>query len=271
MQIRVLLTLISLFSLITLDATHGAKILHIFPIRCKSSFLFHQKLIEILLNNGHDVTAVSKFPQKERILNYTDIDVSENLHSMADANPRGAFESLYIPYNDQLRNCEKAYQNSKMKHLLTQKFDLVLIEIAATKCFVPLAFAFEAPVIGVVAGAVSFYDFDGFIGNAGNPSYVPAMMSGLSPKMNFFQRFSNTYYFCLHWLFRVYYTVKGNGVAQRYVTDTPTIGQLFNNVSLIFYNSHFTFLPQSLAPNTIEIAGIHMKKPKPLPLVRDFF
>lgn len=231
-------------------------------------------MVEILLDHGHEVLAISKFPQKEKILNYTDIDVSENLYSMADAisitnNPTGTLENLYIPYSGQLRNCEKTYPNKKIDDLLKQKFDLVLLEIAATKCFVPLAFAFKAPVIGVVAGTVVFADFDGFIGNPGNPSYTPAIMSGLSPKMNFYQRLYNTLQFITHWIFRAYYTFNGDVVTYQYMKHSSSTNQLFNNISLIFYNSHFTFLPQPLAPNTIEIAGIHIEEPKPLPEVID--
>ncbi|XP_065201051.1 UDP-glucosyltransferase 2-like isoform X2 [Planococcus citri] len=268
--------LFSYWFLIALNVTNAAKILYIFPVGCKSSFLFHQKMIEILVNHGHDVTAISKFPQDAKRLNYTDIGVSEHLYSMADAisvtnNPRGSYENLYIPYSGQLQNCEKAYADNKIKDLLSEKFDLVLLEVAATKCFVPLAFSFRVPVIGVVAGAVVFSDFDGFIGNPGNPSYVPAIMSGVSPKMSFSQRVLNTYEFILHWLFRWYYTRQGDVVAQKYIKGTPPIEDLFTNTSLIFYNSHSTFLPQPLAPNTIEIAGIHLEKPRPLPKeIRDF-
>lgn len=229
-------------------------------------------MIEILINHGHEITAISKFPQDSKHLNYTDIDVSQHLYSMTDAisitnNPDGSFENLYIPYSGQLRNCEKAYADNKIQALLSEKFDLVLLEIAATKCFVPLAFSFKVPVIGVVAGAVVFSDFDGFIGNPGNPSYVPAIMSGVPPKMKFQQRLLNSYEFILHSLFRWYYTYQGNTIAQQFIKGTSPIQDLFMNTSLIFYNSHFTFLPQPLAPNTIEIAGIHLEKPRPLPKV----
>lgn len=50
--------------------------------------------------------------------------------------------------------------------------------------------------------------------------------------------------------------------------DAPDADTLMKNISLVFVNSHFTFhLPRPWFPNSIEIGGIHVTKPKPLPEV----
>jgi len=54
--------------------------------------------------------------------------------------------------------------------------------------------------------------------------------------------------------------------------DVPDSYMLMKKISLVFVNSHFSFnLPRPWMPNLIEIGGIHVVDPKPLPKVRVFF
>lgn len=50
--------------------------------------------------------------------------------------------------------------------------------------------------------------------------------------------------------------------------DAPDAHTLLKNISMVFVNSHFTFhMPRPWVPNVIEIGGIHVTDPKPLPEV----
>lgn len=50
--------------------------------------------------------------------------------------------------------------------------------------------------------------------------------------------------------------------------DTPYINDIVYNTSMVFVNGHFTLDgPRPLVPNMVEIGGIHVKEPRPLPAV----
>lgn len=51
-------------------------------------------------------------------------------------------------------------------------------------------------------------------------------------------------------------------------SDAPDADTLMKNASLIFVNGHFSVdLPKPLLPNFVDIGGIHLKPPNPLPQV----
>lgn len=50
--------------------------------------------------------------------------------------------------------------------------------------------------------------------------------------------------------------------------DAPYANELMKKISLVFVNSHFSFdQPRPWIPNLVEIGGIHVTNPKPLPKV----
>lgn len=54
--------------------------------------------------------------------------------------------------------------------------------------------------------------------------------------------------------------------------DLTPIDVLAYNISLILVNSHFSVnYPRPLVPNIIEVAGLHIDTPRPLPKVRCWF
>lgn len=58
-------------------------------------------------------------------------------------------------------------------------------------------------------------------------------------------------------------------IGRKYFGENAPDGYaLLKKIALVFVNSHFTFdLPRPWTPNLIEIGGIHVTDPKPLPEV----
>lgn len=74
-------------------------------------------------------------------------------------------------------------------------------------------------------------------------------------------------YFCFRWLFL---SVIPSELRSRelFGPDVTAIDVLAYNTSLLLVNSHFSVnFPRPMVPNVIEVAGIHIKNPKPLPEV----
>lgn len=57
----------------------GLKVLGVLPFSSKSHFAIGNSIVKSLLNAGHEVTVISPYPQKKKLENYRDIDVSSIL------------------------------------------------------------------------------------------------------------------------------------------------------------------------------------------------
>lgn len=71
----------------------------------------------------------------------------------------------------------------------------------------------------------------------------------------------------------IYYNIhlrSQNQLMKKYFgTDFPHLKEILRNTSLELVNHHFSLaFPRPYLPNMIEIGGIHVKAPKPLPKVR---
>ncbi|XP_039305623.1 UDP-glucosyltransferase 2-like [Solenopsis invicta] len=74
---------IAVASLITivclLDVVNGARILTIFPFNVKSHYSVYEPLLKRPSTRGHEIVAVTHFPQRIRPANFTYVNVSSAL------------------------------------------------------------------------------------------------------------------------------------------------------------------------------------------------
>lgn len=150
--------------------------------------------------------------------------------------------------------------NSNEKH-----YDVMFTElIFMFPCFLPLAEKLNIPVIGTVT-LRSWKFVDAVMGNPNNPAVVPGELSSFSDKMTFLERLEN-FVKALYLDFIHNYAIpkKLNEIYNQFYTP-----DLLNKkqISLVFTNNHFTLLPRPMAPNIIDVGGIHVKPAKPLPEV----
>lgn len=178
-----------------LDAVDGARILAIFPFHVKSHYSVYEPLLKRLSTRGHEIVVVTHFPQRIRLTNFTDLDVSSTLLNRTNTVPVPnitVWEKIH--YITAVGICEPVLGNPKMKRLINAKehFDLLVIEIFATDCFLGIAHALNIPKIVGAVSTVGLSWSNMISGNIENPSYIPNFVSSYTGRMNLLERSINT-------------------------------------------------------------------------------
>jgi glucuronosyltransferase len=266
--------------LFLVDMADSFKILGIFTHIGKSHFDVFEPYLEQLAARGHQLTVISHFPRKDPIANYKDID----LRGTTKVNKTVSVISyLVIPQMGQLVSalilsewgteaCEKTLENPNVQELIKsdEKFDLLMVEMFNTDCFLAFGHKFRIPIIGF--SSCTFMPWTpGRVGNPDNPAYIPTQFVLSSDKMNFMERFLNTYWYIFHHLhYPFLMDAPAHELAKQHFGESlPPLSHLARNTSLIFVNNHFSLnRPRPLVPGVIEVAGIHIKPAKALPKVK---
>jgi glucuronosyltransferase len=237
--------------------------------------------MKALVARGHELVVVSRFPQTQPILNYTDIVLENSLNWSSSRSGLSVKDALSIrnPILNVLgmakigaATCERVLSDPSVKKLINsdEKFDVVVNDIFLTDCFLPFAYKFGASSVCVSSSVLMPWANDR-MGNPDNPSYIPNLFTSYSDRMNFVERIVNAVTMVLY---KVMYHVLSDSpsqllVRQHFGEDTPDLADLARNVSLVLVNSHFSLnAPRPLVPGVVEIGGMHIPKPKPLPQVR---
>ncbi|CAI6363466.1 unnamed protein product [Macrosiphum euphorbiae] len=254
---------------------------------------------EALTASGHHLTVVGHFPKtpKEPTRpqqsqngdingggdegrgsgSYTDyslfgsMPVYENF-TTDEVTGNGYLKEMLIILQDGLDNCEAVLSSGRLSQLLQSraKFDLVLVEIFNTGCFVSIANHFGAPVVGITS--TSLYPwFGGMVGDVVMPSYVPVNLLPFTSRMMFAERLINSMILIG---MKTYYKFKYEQATQEIVDkylgklNGGTVSESLDNVNAIILNTHFVFGDtRPLPPGIIEVGGCSYKKPMPLPEV----
>lgn len=148
--------------------------------------------------------------------------------------------------------------------LENRQFDVVIVEVFVGDALLSLGQYYNAPVIGFSTTVPSKWTSD-LVGLSHFSSYVPNILCGFSDKMNFWQRMYNA---LSYWYEDIATELYYRPIHEKFMkeiwwnrTDIPTLNEVLQNVPLVFVNSHVTYAtPQPLAPNLIEIGGIHVNE-----------
>lgn len=259
----------------------GARILGIFPSPSLSHHLVFQAIMKALVARGHQVTVISTDPLKERLENYTDVDLSfmydyvRQRYNFTDYQDVTAFGAtlrfiLHTGIICKMHLGSPQIQDFLRVHPSTNRsFDLVLMEMSRYQCYYGLVHHVGSPpVIGIRSVGVTAPTLAA-VGNPNNPAYVPDYYLPYSSSMDFFERFHNTaYYFWNRFLFHTV-QMPASEMAMRYYfgRGPPSVWEAENNVSLVMVNNHWSqsyVLP--LLPSVVQLGNIHIQeKPRPLP------
>ncbi|XP_045481092.1 UDP-glycosyltransferase UGT5-like isoform X4 [Harmonia axyridis] len=252
-------------------------ILGIFPINIRSHVRVFQSLMTELAVKGHDVTVVSHYPLEKPIERYKHVSLRgvcplfvetvdvENLYNYNRID-------MYVAPTELSQwgqgICESTYFSERLSEVwdTNRTYDLMVVEMFNTDCFLPISSKFNIPVIAISSSEllpwVSFR-----FGIPLNPSYMPSIFMGYPRKLNFLQRFENSLLTWTHLLFhRFIRNVKDDAVARRYLNVTLPVREYANNVSILLVNTHHTLHnAKPYPPNVIEIGGIHLPDKNELP------
>lgn len=113
------------------------------------------------------------------------------------------------------------------------------------------------------------YSINGLFGNPWTTSYTSTLNVPLAFPKTFWDRLTNTYDHVYTNVQSWWYDRAATAIGKKYFgEDAPDAYELMRQISLVFVNSHFTFhQPRPWIPNLVEIGGIHVTNPKPLPKV----
>ncbi|XP_025836075.1 UDP-glucuronosyltransferase 2B14 [Agrilus planipennis] len=265
-------------SLLSLNLGNGYRILVLFPFQGRSHFIIVEPLLKELAARGHNVDVFGHFPQKEKIPRYNDLSIAGTLPILlgtfkidemeSNTNFFSWFHMTLSKFG--LKYCENAFNTTVAKDIRDSKvkYDLIITQIFLNDCMYGFAHHFQAPVVAVSTSTDVPWG-GSRIGSPANPSYIPIFFSTNAGKMDLARRFWNTiYYVGTYAIYNMYAMHHGNEMMQEFFGyRMPHLNQLiYNYTSLILSNTHFsTNYVSPKPPNLIEVAGMHILPPKPLP------
>ncbi|XP_011194876.2 UDP-glucosyltransferase 2 [Zeugodacus cucurbitae] len=258
------------------------RILLMGPFPAPSHWMWMEHFLKDLLQRGHQVTTLTNHPAKQAHANLTEIIIDPKLN-IAEHRPRenifkmhftSDFENLQMYWHVGLLSSEHAFNDPKVKALIASqdlKFDLIVLEQFYHESFLMFAHKFKCPV--VTLGTLGYTDnMDHAMGLLTPWATVPHLLVSYTDQMTFAQRAYNTYLSIYDALFRSwYYIPKMQEMAERHFGayidgPLPHVIDLERNISMMLINSHrSTDVPRPSMPGLIDVAGVHIKQPKPLP------
>lgn len=150
-------------------------------------------------------------------------------------------------------------------HSSEKLFDVLLSEhFSDLKCYLPIAEKLAIPVITTMPIHNHFLA-DRDMGLINNPAVVPMQYFSYSVEMSFAERIRNLWNTLLFDYLCTPIRQNLNDEILRKEFSEELLHK--KKVSLIFNNNHASLLPRPSVPNAIDVGGIHIGPPRPLPTV----
>ncbi|KAF2882091.1 hypothetical protein ILUMI_24094 [Ignelater luminosus] len=261
-----------------LSESESYRILGLFPLPSKSHMVMFEALMKGLAEKGHQVDVLSHFLQEKPIPRYKDISVRGtvpiyvNNYSIPFIQERlrsysRVLEFIFVDAGTGI--CRNVLHSPTVRELKNtkKKYDLIIAEIFGTDCFLGFAHLFKIPVIGITSSVAVPWGNDRIV-NPDNPSYIPNYLMHSSSRMNLIDRLTNTLSLIGAKLgYEIVSHRPSDTLAREFFgSDLPDINDLARNTSLVLVNSHFSVSSaRPTVTNFIEVGGLHIKPPNPLP------
>jgi len=249
----------------------AANILAVQTIPGKSHWNVMRAVLQALTDRGHTVTVFTPFVDGDRD-GYTEVDVSDQTGPTLDLDATflienfGTTRKLMTNMVKVTRaGCDMIYEHRQMADILngTGKFNLVVTEPLVSECVAYAATVLHVPMVYVVPPPIITYLERPMTGHAPNPAATGHVLFGRGVPETFTERFANlglTVY-CLMLTWYVEWQLRRADPRPYDIVDLV-------RPSMIFTNTHFITEPvRSLTPDVVQIGGIHLTPPKPLPKV----
>ncbi|CAH2236248.1 jg27330 [Pararge aegeria aegeria] len=281
---RKLLFLLAFVTVIS-QLSHAAafNILAIVSVPLKSHYMAFQMLFRELAIRGHSVTVINNYPDVNPPPNLKFVNISThgpNTFPHMTEFEQSEYASFYKFQNllkhivvggkRAVMDCENLFTNENMKQFRAkgENFDVIFVEQFMSDCGLVFAALYDAPIIGITShtllpwayarlglpfdfGSEAFYFSD-----AGtNPSLLNKIQSYIANlffttlgELNIYQN--------IYKVFDMY--VPNNKL------NVDTIAK--EKMKMMFvYQHHSVTGARLMAPSVLEIAGIHIQTPKPVP------
>ncbi|XP_060865467.1 UDP-glucosyltransferase 2-like [Metopolophium dirhodum] len=249
----------------------AANILAVQSIAGKSHWNVMRAVLRALTDRGHTVTVFTPFMDGDRP-GYTEVDVSEKALMLLAKDTTFLIENFgtmrkTIPnmVNFTRMSCNMIYGDQRMVDILdgatARKFDMFITEPVVSECVAYAANLLGVPMVYVIPFPIVTFLERPLTGHSPNPASTGHMLSSRGTPKTFNERFINAvltvYCSALKW-----YIERQFRLADHQPYDSVDLVK----PSLIFSNTHFIIEPaRSLTPDVVQIGGIHLEAPKPIP------
>ena len=196
-----------IFSLIFINlpaSIYSSNILGLFPHPGFSHFKVFYPILDELAAKGHDITVVTYIKAKHARHNYHEIIIKDkddtSKHSMDFNNfePTRSFAAMYNEYwaleAEGRRACSVFYDSGIAETIFRQhsikSFDLVIMEIFNTDCYMGVPHMLQVPIIGLSSCALMPWHYDR-VALPDTPSFIPSEFVGFSERMTILERVVN--------------------------------------------------------------------------------
>lgn len=136
--------------LLILSGAQSLRILGVFPHLGKSHFFAFEPLMKALAEKGHEVTVISHFPQKNPPPRYKDVYFNAGEELGADVGWLSGYRhekhfTIVMLATLGRSSCENGLFGKNFQDFLKvdQQFDLLLVEMFNTDCYLGLAHKFK--------------------------------------------------------------------------------------------------------------------------------
>ncbi|KAL3267222.1 hypothetical protein HHI36_011357 [Cryptolaemus montrouzieri] len=254
----------------------SARILGVFMTPSYSHQVVYQPIWKELSLRGHDVTVITPNPLHDpKLTNLTEIDVSSSYKIFREANEAELlfkksmlgevkrFSMLYEKLN------HHQFSNPEVQALIRNKnqtFDLLLVEYLYPSMYA-LKDVFDCPMIGITSLGLTAYGNE-IIGNPKNPAFDPDNTFTVSSNLSFMERLSSAAFDIFTRISSKYILLKKlDKLLPQYIgQEIRPLHEICMEFSLVIVNSNLALRnAKPTVPNLIDISGIHLQKPRPLP------
>lgn len=244
----------------------GVRVLAFSSVAARSHWNFMSGVLRALVDGGHQVTVYTQFPGRGPPVNpnYTEVDTEKDYKHVfgvalnaTEVLPLFSDPLILIPFmaNGSLFTC------GVMDRLLDGRsgddFDVFITEPMSDECVSHAARRLGVPLVYTIPAPLLPWIEAGAFGHLGHPAYVPHVQLAHSTVDTFYRRLSNVA-LTLHTTYLNYRHLYGQSLYH-----VPPV-----KPSLVFVNTHYITEPIRPVPvNRVDVGGVHLKKPKPLPAV----
>jgi len=249
----------------------AANVLAVQSIAGKSHWNVMRALLRALTDRGHTVTAFTPFLDGDRD-GYAEVDVSEDLEVRVGLNVSTFDDAQFMPtlidfiVNTTRTGCGAVFEHPLMREIFdgrSQRFDVLVVGALWLDCVSYAANVLRVPAVYVVPSPIVTLSERSFFGHVPNPAAVSNVLFGRAVPKTFADRFANA----LHLVYGSWLLWREER-RQRQIEPLASDAVDLVKPSVTFTNTHFITEPsRPLSPNIVQIGGIHLAPPAPLPKV----